>query len=42
MEGEVIGTREREISHMAPPPESLMHTETNLRRGRGWRKEGLV
>lgn len=33
MEGRVIGMREREISHMATPPESLMHTETDLR---GW------
>lgn len=33
----MIGMREREISHMATPPESLMHTETDLR-GRGGKK----
>ena len=40
MEGEVIGMREREISHMATPPESLMHTETDLK-GEEW-EERLV
>lgn len=35
----MIGMREREISHMATPPESLMHTETDLRGRSG--KRGL-
>lgn len=35
----MIGMREREISHTATPPESLMHTETDLRGRSG--KRGL-
>lgn len=36
----MIGMREREISHMATSPESLMHSHSDLMRGE-W-KEGLV
>lgn len=35
----MIGMREREISHMATPPEPLMHTHSDLTRGE-W-KQGL-
>lgn len=30
----MIGMKEREISHMATPPESLMHTHSDLTRGK--------
>lgn len=40
MEGVVIGMRETEIFHMATPPESLMHTHSDLMRGE-W-EQGLV